>query len=148
MKSTAKTATNEEILTEVKDISQTLQDFVQMVADEFTQVRHTQNEHSKVLSNHSKTLLDHTRLHMETKFEIRDVKSELHELKAIVQDLSRKHEAYIHDISDILDRIVVLESQSKRSISETHELQQHLQAVVDWATQAAKTLKIPLKLSS
>jgi chromosome segregation ATPase len=84
----------------------------------------------------------------EVKMDMSKLKIDMSALKATVKDLSDKHAAYINDISDVLDRIVVLEKQSHLTQTEIQELQRHLQTVVDWTSRAARILKIPLKLSS
>ena len=69
------------------------------------------------------------------------------ELRRIAQDLTDKHSAYINDIADLLDRVVALEKQMPHiTKEELYELQHMLQRLVDWAIEAAKKVKVPLKL--
>ncbi|HUC89205.1 MAG TPA: hypothetical protein VMR45_00205, partial [Patescibacteria group bacterium] len=79
----------------------------------------------------------------------RDHTLEISSLKAIVQDLSNSHKAYINDISDILDRINVLENRKPQITKEEfQELQNLMRIVIEWARQAAKTIKTSIKIPS
>ncbi len=78
---------------------------------------------------------------------LREHDLQLSQLRQICQELHNHHKAYINDVSDILDRIAILEDRTPLATkAEVRELQTRLQVVVRWAIRAAKTMHVPLKL--
>lgn len=70
------------------------------------------------------------------------------ELKEIVDKIASEQKAQANDIKEILDRLLAIEKRLP-NITETElrEMQDKLQAVVDWAQTIAKKEGIPLNIS-
>jgi chromosome segregation ATPase len=139
--STAQQTTNEDLL-------EVMQDLMQMTSEGFAQTNARLDEHGKILAEHGRQLTSLNADVKELKADVRQIKLDIAKLKVTVKELSDKHAAYISDISDILDRIVALEKQSRLSQSEIEELRRLLQIAADWIAHAAKVLKLPVTFPS
>jgi chromosome segregation ATPase len=149
MSAAAKTVTNE-------DLMEVIQDMMQMTSDGFGQLNlrmdriELRMDRIEARMDRLETRMDSIEARMsELESTLREHTLEISALKAIVQDLSNSHKAYINDISDILDRITVLENRKPQITKEEfQELQNLMRIVIEWARQAAKTIKTPIKIPS
>jgi chromosome segregation ATPase len=146
---TTKTVTN-------KDLLEIMHDLMQMTSNGFQRLENRMNRLEGRMDGLESRMdgLENRLAAIEAELKamqnkLREHDLQLDELTKIVRRLDNNHAAYIQDISDILDRITVLEERAPGiTKAELRELQGLLQIVVDWALKAAKTIKVPLHLES
>lgn len=108
------------------DIMDTLQELMQMTVDGFTRLE------SKMDSLESRT---------------HKLEKQYDKLTELVNSIASEQKAQTNDISEILDRLLVIEKRLPNiTESELKEMQTKLQALIDWAIQSAKANNIPLNL--
>ncbi|HEX9153472.1 MAG TPA: hypothetical protein VF809_01500 [Candidatus Saccharimonadales bacterium] len=134
---TIKTVTNEDLL----DI---MQDLMQITSNGFDRLDQRMDRmESRMDSLESRICSIEQRLSA-IEATLREHGLRIAKLEEIVSRLEEKHTAYISDISEILDRIVVLESRRPDiTKAEFQELREQIQALSGWAVKAGEAVNIP-----
>ncbi|HLZ15091.1 MAG TPA: hypothetical protein VKQ34_03805 [Candidatus Saccharimonadales bacterium] len=129
-----KEVTNDGLLT-------VMQDLMQMTSEGFLRLEgRVDRIEEELLGIKEELRAIHLKLH--------DHDIQLAELQRISRELLSNHKAYMNDISDILDRVKILEDRAPDiTEKEVRELQRLLKLVVDWALKVARTTKIPLEIT-